>query len=138
MEISYSTDASISCEQFIALLNASGLGERRPVDDKQCIEGMLNNSNLIIAAWHDEQLVGIARSVTDFHYACYLSDLAVHKNYQHLGLGKTLQNLTQQQLGPNCKIILLAAPDANTYYQKLGFTSHPRCWVRERNTRITE
>lgn len=138
MEISYSINASITCEQFIALLNASGLGERRPVDDEQCIEGMLKNSNLMVTAWHKEQLVGIARSVTDFHYACYLSDLAVHKNYQQLGLGKTLQNLTQKQLGPRCKLILLAAPDANSYYEKLGFTSNPRCWVLERDRRITK
>ena len=138
MEISYSIDASITCEQFIALLNASGLGERRPVDDEQCIEGMLENSNLMVTAWHKEQLIGIARSVTDFHYAFYLSDLAVHKNYQQRGLGKTLQNLTQKQLGPRCKLILLAAPDANSYYEKLGFTSNPRCWVLERDRRITE
>ena len=138
MEISYSIDASITREQFVALLNASGLGIRRPVDDEQCIEGMLKNSNLMVTAWHKEQLVGIARSVTDFHYACYLSDLAVHKNYQQLGLGKTLQNLTQKQLGPRCKLILLAAPDANSYYEKIGFTSNPRCWVLERDRRITE
>lgn len=140
MEISYSIDASITREQFIALLNASGLGERRPVNDEQCIEGMLENSNLMVTAWHKEQLIGIARSVTDFHYACYLSDLAVHKNYQQLGLGlgKTLQNLTQKQLGPRCKLILLAAPDANRYYEKLGFTSNPRCWVLERDRRITK
>ena len=138
MEISYSIDASITREQFVALLNASGLGKRRPVDDEQCIEGMLKNSNLMVTAWHKEQLVGIARSVTDFHYACYLSDLAVHKNYQQLGLGKTLQNLTQKQLGPRCKLILLAAPDANSYYEKIGFTSNPRCWVLERDRRITE
>ncbi len=138
MEISYSIDASITREQFIALLNASGLGERRPVDDEQCIEGMLKNSNLMVTAWHKEQLIGIARSVTDFHYACYLSDLAVHKNYQSLGVGKALQNLTQKQLGPRCKLILLAAPDANSYYEKLGFTSNPRCWVLERDRRITK
>ena len=138
MEISYSIDASITREQFVALLNASGLGKRRPVDDEQCIEGMLKNSNLMVTAWHKEQLVGIARSVTDFHYACYLSDLAVHKNYQQLGLGKTLQNLTQKQLGPRCKLILLAAPDANSYYEKIGFTSNPRCWVLERDRRITK
>ena len=138
MEISYSLDASITCEQFVALLNASGLGERRPVDDEQCIEGMLENSNLMVTAWHKEQLIGIARSVTDFHYACYLSDLAVHNNYQQLGLGKTLQNLTQKQLGPRCKLILLAAPDANSYYEKLGFNNNPRCWVLERDRRITK
>ena len=138
MEISYSIDASITREQFVALLNASGLGKRRPVDDEQCIEGMLKNSNLMVTAWHKEQLVGIARSVTDFHYACYLSDLAVHKNYQQLGLGKTLQNLTQKQLGPRCKLILLAAPDANSYYEKLGFNNNPRCWVLERDRRITK
>ena len=94
MEISYSIDASSTREQFIALLNASGLGERRPVNDEQCIEGMLENSNLMVTAWHKEQLIGIARSVTDFHYACYLSDLAVHKKYQSLGVGKASQNLT--------------------------------------------
>ncbi len=60
---------------------------------------MIKNSNLIVSAWDSEKLIGIARSMTDFHYACYLSDLAVDKNYQSQSIGKQLQIITQEQLG---------------------------------------
>jgi len=67
--------------------------------------------------------------MTDFHYACYLSDLAVHRDYQSFGIGKEMQNLTLKQLGPRCKLILLAAPNANEYYPKVGYRNNPRAWV---------
>ncbi|HEY7883547.1 MAG TPA: GNAT family N-acetyltransferase, partial [Cellvibrionaceae bacterium] len=118
MSIEYKINQSITTDEFIALLNASTLGERRPVDDRECMEGMILNSNLTVSAWHKGQLVGIARSVTDFHYACYLSDLAVSAEHQKSGIGKRLQVLTQEQLGPKCKLILIAAPAANQYYQQ--------------------
>ncbi len=97
---------------------------------------MISNSNLTVTAWDSEKLVGISRCMTDFHYACYLSDLAVSKNYQKLGVGKQLQILTQQQLGPRCKLILIAAPAANSYYEHIGFTNNERCWVLERDAII--
>lgn len=127
MNIEYKINEAVTTDQFIALLNASTLGERRPVQDSVCMEGMIANSNLIVSAWHENHLVGIARSVTDFHYACYLSDLAVSLDYQRSGIGRQLQRLTQKQLGPKCKLILIAAPSANTYYEQLGFSHNPRC-----------
>jgi len=136
MNIKYKINAEISVEQFIALLHESTLGERRPVEDKDCMAGMVKNSNLMVTAWHAEKLVGIARSMTDFHYACYLSDLAVHKDYQNKGIGKKLQIITQEQLGSKCKLILIAAPDAHAYYQHIGFDNHPRCWVLARDQRV--
>ncbi|MGV6859035.1 MAG: GNAT family N-acetyltransferase [bacterium] len=129
MPIDYHLNTPISVEQFIELLEASTLAERRPVSDRSCMAGMLKNSNLTISAWDGDTLVGIARGMTDFHYACYLSDLAVHQQYQRSGIGKALMAKTGQQLGPRCKMILVAAPDANTYYEHLGFKSNPRCWV---------
>lgn len=136
MNIDYRINASITTDQFIELLDNSMLGERRPVDDRVCMEGMVSNSNLAVTAWDDEKLVGIARSLTDFHYACYLSDLAVSQDYQTVGIGKRLQILTQEQLGPRCKLILIAAPTANAYYEALGFTHNHRCWVLEREASI--
>ncbi|WP_235906765.1 GNAT family N-acetyltransferase [Pseudomonas saliphila] len=100
------------------------------------MEGMISNSNLTVTAWEGETLVGIARSVTDFHYAYYLSDLAVCRSRQDRGIGRQLQIITQNQLGPRCKLILIAAPSANSYYEYIGFTNNPRCWVLERATRI--
>ena len=136
MNIKYKINVPISTDQFIELLRVSTLGDRRPIEDRECMEGMIKNSNLIVTAWEDEKLIGIARSMTDFHYACYLSDLAVDKNYQKSGIGKHLQIITQKQLGLKCKLILVAAPSANSYYKHLGFFNNSRCWVLERNDKI--
>jgi len=128
MSIEYKVNETITTDQFIGLLESSTLGERRPIDDRECMEGMISNSNLTVTAWDSGKLVGIARSMTDFHYACYLSDLAVSKDCQKSGIGKQLQAITQQQLGPKCKLILIAAPAANSYYEHIGFTAVPTCW----------
>jgi ribosomal protein S18 acetylase RimI-like enzyme len=136
MTIEYKINAPVSTDQFIELLRQSTLSDRRPIEDRDCMEGMVTNSNLMVSAWADEVLVGIARSVTDFHYACYLSDLAVHKKYQRSGIGKKLQIKTQEQLGPKCKLILIAAPVANSYYDHIGFTNSPRCWILNREEKI--
>jgi GNAT superfamily N-acetyltransferase len=137
MNIEYKINEPVTGKQFITLLEASTLGERRPIEDHDCMEGMIANSNLTVSAWHNGNLVGIARSVTDFHYACYLSDLAVSKEYQKSGIGKHLQMITQQQLGSKCKLILIAAPAANQYYEHLGFTNNRRCWVLPRESSIS-
>jgi len=139
MDIAYKINAPLSAEQFTALLRCSSLGARRPIEDSACIQGMVANSNLTVSAWDGDRLVGIARSLTDFHYACYLSDLAVHEDYQQRGIGKALQRLTQQQLGPRCHLIVIAAPAADDYYAGLGgYERNPRCWVLARDHRIGE
>ena len=137
MNIEYKINTPITSEQFISVLKESSLAERRPIDNIECIKGMVENSNLIITAWDDNKLIGVARSVTDFNYACYLSDLAVDKKYQKNGIGKKLQELTQKQLGKECKLILIAAPNANAYYEHIGFTNNNRCWVLEREEKIS-
>lgn len=136
MSIEYKINHPISADQFISLLADSTLGERRPIQDRECMAGMISNSNLTVSAWDSKKLVGISRCMTDFHYACYLSDLAVSEKYQKLGIGKQLQILTQDQLGPRCKLILIAAPAANSYYEHIGFSNNPRCWVLERDASI--
>lgn len=136
MRIAYSNDRSISIEEFIDVLNRSSLGERRPVDDRNCIRGMLQHADILITAWDGDKLIGISRSVTDFHYACYLSDLAVDANYQRRGIGIQMMQITQEMLGPKCNLILLAAPAAKDYYQHVGFEHNPRCWVAGRQTTI--
>lgn len=128
--IKYKTKEIITSKQFIDLLNRSTLGERRPVDDVKCIQSMLENADLCITAWDGEKLISIARSVTDFSFCCYLSDLAVDQSYQKQGIGKELIQLTQKELGPKCKLILLSAPAAVDYYPKIGFEKHPQCWVK--------
>ena len=100
MELRYSSKCTITETQFVDVLRRSTLAERRPVDDRRCIEGMLRNANLLCTAWDGTLLVGVARSVTDFEFCCYLSDLAVDLAYQKRGIGRQLVQLTREQLGP--------------------------------------
>ena len=90
---------------------------------------MLRHANLLCTAWDGEKLVGVARSVTDFDYCCYLSDLAVDENYQRKGIGKELIRQTKSRLGDKARIILLSAPKAEAYYPKIGFEAHRSAWI---------
>ena len=90
---------------------------------------MLKHASLLCTAWDGPILVGVARSVSDFEYCCYLSDLAVDEKYQRRGIGRELIRLTQSQLGPKAKLILLAAPKAESYYPGIGFDRHGSAWI---------
>lgn len=127
--IIYQDKAIISPEQAIDLYIRSTLGERRPINNPSTFSDMLTNANLIISAWDEEKLIGISRSFTDFSYVAYLADLAVDASYQRQGVGKRLIEETQLRLGPECMIVLLAAPKANTYYEHIGFEHNPRAWT---------
>ena len=127
--IQYRDDAKVTAEEAIDLYIRSTLGERRPIDNKETFEAMLKNANLTITAWDQGKLIGISRSLTDFAYVTYLADLAVDQEYQRMEIGKELIAQTQKRLGPNCMIVLLAAPKANTYYEHIGFEHNPRAWM---------
>jgi len=131
--IKYRDNANITAEQAIDLYKRSTLGERRPVHNVQTFEAMLQNANLTVTAWDGEKLVGISRSLTDFAYVAYLADLAVDEEYQRSGIGKQLIEETKARLGPECMIVLLAAPKANEYYEHIGFEHNPRAWTLKNN-----
>lgn len=131
MTITYRNDVRPDVAQAIDLYTRSTLGERRPIDRPDIFEAMLGNANLIVTAWDCARLVGIARSLTDFSYVTYLADLAVDAAYQRQGIGKRLIAETRRRATPECTIVLLAAPQANTYYAALGFEHNARAWVLE-------
>jgi ribosomal protein S18 acetylase RimI-like enzyme len=86
---------------------------------------MLDNANLVLTARldrPDRQLVGVARGMTDFSWVCYVSDLAVSKAAQGLGVGKGLMDAVQQQLGPSVAVSLISMPDAVGFYERIGMT----------------
>jgi GNAT superfamily N-acetyltransferase len=127
--ITYDNRRDLNLEQVIELYHASTLGERRPLDDPAIMAEMLAHANLIITAWEGDLLVGIARTLTDFAYVGYLSDLAVRQSHQAQGIGTALIEQTRAHMGPRSMLVLLSAPQAVAYYPKIGFTQHPSAWV---------
>ena len=105
--------------EIIEVYDSSGI--KRPTSESGRITKMYKNSNLIITAWLNNELIGISRSITDFCYVCYLSDLAVKNEYQKEGIGKKLIELTEKEIGEKTALILLSAPIAMEYYPKIGF-----------------
>ncbi len=127
--ITYRLGNDIPLDEVKALYKASTLAERRPVNDPETFAAMMQHANLIVTAWDDDQLVGIARTMTDFLYIGYLADLAVHVRYQRRGIGVGLVERTREAMGPDSKLTLLSAPAAVDYYPRIGFAHHPQAWI---------
>ncbi len=83
------------------MLVDSGLGSIRPVDDLPRLEAMLANADLIVTARRagTGALVGVARGMTDFSWICYISEVAVSRDAQGLGIGKGLLDETCRPIG---------------------------------------
>lgn len=132
-DIKYGQERTLSPDEFIAVLTASGLAERRPVADRGRIERMLTNANLIVTA-RDEagRLVGVSRALTDFSYCCYLSDLAVDKALQGRGIGKALVSEIRRLAGPESMCLLLSAPDSMPFYRSIGMPQPDNAFLFKR------
>ena len=126
--ITYRRTVGLGMEEALDLYRASTLGERRPIGDTARFSAMLAGANLTITAWDGPQLVGVARSLSDFAFCTYLSDLAVRATYQRRGIGRELIRHTRTCSG-SAQLILLSAPKAMEYYPRLGFQAHPSAWT---------
>lgn len=126
--ITYRTGNDVDLDEFIAVYVDSTLAERRPAEDRDRMKTMLAEANLVITAWDDDEMIGISRSITDFAYATYLSDLAVKLDYQGQGIGTELIRLTRRA-APEAMVILLAAPAARDYYPRIGMKGHDSAWL---------
>lgn len=127
MNIEYSFDKRPTADQIIELYNNAGLP--RPTNDRERIQKMYDSSNLIVTAWDNEILVGVSRSITDWVWSCYLSDLAIHPDYKKSGIGKELVRLTKEKLGEESMILLLSVPTAMEYYPKIGMEKEDRAFT---------
>ena len=123
----YQVQNDLRLEEFREILINSTLGERRPVNDTERLAKMLEHANLIVTARINNKLVGVARSLTDFAFCTYLSDLAVDLGHQRSGIGKELIRQTKIH-APQAKLILLSAPAAINYYPKIGMSRHEHCY----------
>jgi ribosomal protein S18 acetylase RimI-like enzyme len=126
--IDYRDDAPLDIATARELYAACSLGARRPIGDDARLAAMLRHANLTITAWDGDLLVGISRSLTDYGWTTYLSDLAVRESHQRLGIGRELIRRTQAA-APQAKIVLLAAPAAVDYYPRIGMRHHASAWL---------
>ncbi|MNN12867.1 Acetyltransferase (GNAT) family protein [compost metagenome] len=127
MAIEYKINMQLRSEDVSTVFKSPGI--KRPWDDLERIQRMIENADVNISAWDGERLVGIARAITDFSYCCYLSDLAVNKEYQNKGIGTELVRHLQEHLGEEVSLLLLSAPTAMEYYPRIGFEKTEKAFL---------
>ena len=127
--IRYSTDKPVDIEQVIHLYKTSFIELKRPVEDKDKMQALIEHANVVISAWDNSTLVGLCRGFSDFNFVTYISDLAVLNNYQNQGIGKELLAKVREFTDHSTRLVLLSNVSANAYYDKLGFSRHDRAWV---------
>jgi GNAT superfamily N-acetyltransferase len=126
--IEYRVGETLDVEAARDLYRSCTLGARRPIEDDARFSLMLQNANLVVAAWDGDLLVGIARTLTDWSYVSYVADLAVRESHQKRGIGTVLLRKTRE-CAPQTQLVLFAAPQAVDYYERIGFARHPSGWT---------
>lgn len=131
MNTIYAVEDFLTADEYSDVVAKSGLN--RPIQDRSRIERMLKHANLFVTARQDSRLVGFTRSLTDFCFCCYLSDLAVDKACQGQGIGKRLIEETRHAAGAELTTtLLLSAPTAMTFYQGIKMPNADNCFLYRR------
>ena len=117
--IVYRFGNDLNLDQIVELYHASNLAERRPVDDRQIMSDMIRHANLVVTAWEEELLIGIARTAHCFRCVAILADLAVAASHQRQASHRMIPARVRWTA---LDLVLLAAPNAAITIQ-ISFTS---------------
>ncbi len=88
--------------------------------------------SLNFGAYHNSQMIGFARVVTDYAVFAYLCDVVVLEAYRGQGVGKTLmQAVLEYPDLQGIRRFMLATQDAHGLYAQFGFEvlKTPEKWM---------
>jgi Acetyltransferase (GNAT) family. len=129
MTITFAQETGVTAEEYIACVGQTTLGASRPLANAERVQAMLDESDLVVTArTSDGTLLGLARTITDWHWVAYCMDLAVVETQQGSGIGKALLDETARILGPGVGIALLPLPGVEGFYRHIGMADHPAFW----------
>lgn len=109
--------AGIDWVELSNLYKIAPLGDKPPAD----LQKAFNNSMYMCFVFDGTQLVGVGRAMADGVDCSYICDVAVHPEYQGIGMGKDLLTKLAELSSGHKKVILYANPGKEGFYKKLGF-----------------
>ena len=95
-----------------------------PLGDKPAnmLEKVFHNSMFKYFVYEENRLIGVGRALADGMDSAYLCDIAIHPDYQGIGLGKAITQRLLNDVQGYSKIILFASMGKSGFYEKLGFS----------------
>lgn len=82
---------------------------------------VFSNSMFTCFIYSDDTLIGAGRAIADGLDCAYVADVAVHPDFQGMGLGKAIIGHLVESAKGYRKIILYANPGAEGFYLSQGF-----------------
>jgi ribosomal protein S18 acetylase RimI-like enzyme len=93
-------------------------------------------NSLCFSLFHGGQQVGVARVLSDHGATSYLCDVVLEPGERDRGLGTWVMERILGHPAVRNTLVLLITRDAQAFYRKLGFTTHPyECMVKAESPR---
>jgi ribosomal protein S18 acetylase RimI-like enzyme len=118
MNLTFSYEqTNIDWHKLAELYRLAPLGQKVPEE----LKTVFSNSMYKCFVYDGSNIVGVGRALADGTDCSYICDVAVHPEYQGLGLGKQIVQKLMELSQGHKKIILYANPGKEGFYTKLGF-----------------
>jgi len=109
---------TIEWNELSNLYKIAPLGDKPPF----MLKTTFNNSAFTYFMYDNKKLIGAGRALADGVDSAYLCDIAIHPDYQGLGLGKAMTQKLLDYVKGYSKIILFANIGKEGFYEQLGFS----------------
>jgi GNAT superfamily N-acetyltransferase len=117
--IEYSERRDIRIEDIVRLYRANGWSSAEKAAE---LRNGLHNSDSLLSAWANEELVGLGNAISDGYLVVYYPHLLVLPEYQGQGIGTELMKRLMEKYQGFHQHILVADGRAIEFYQKSGFS----------------
>ena len=91
--------------------------------DPAGLQTALRNATYVVTAWHEGQLIGLARALSDDISIVYIQDILVRPEFQRGGVGRALLTHLLERFAHVRSTVLLTDADEKQlrFYASLGF-----------------
>lgn len=97
-------------------LQEVGMAHYAPEIHQQAFEA----SHTVVFLYHNQQMIGFGRAISDGAYQAAVYDVAVLPQYQGHGLGRTIMQAILSRVS-HCNVILYASIGKEPFYRSLDF-----------------
>jgi len=121
MEFTYQEESDIPRAELLSLYES--VGWTVYTANPENLERAVQNSSFVLAARSNNQLVGLARVLSDDVSIMYLQDILVSPMYQRNGVGRELLERCLERFSHVRQKVLLTdnRPEQKAFYGALGF-----------------
>lgn len=115
-----------SKQAFFSLFGTTGWNAKYGFTEDDLFKA-ISNSYFMVSAYHDTELVGTGRLISDGVYQTLIGDMIVHPEYQGQGIGSEILIALMEKCRQDGmkQIQLTSAKGKMGFYKKFGFEERP-------------